>query len=215
LWAVHFDTQYSKNRNAYFIPFTGDAKGSLKGKIDGYIDLNSSGHKLQIKPGRAAISATQTIYMSNENSSAVTLNAGMYCFEFKGERSERMVWNSTVDVMASTLNGLSTMRNYPGGALTGVFDSPLNAPSDGGLSLTLTLSAGFDVKEEVRVISYGLQTATATEKLHLMTLNRRSADFSTVQGRSGFVSGTYDVHAYAMVYRDTHNQKGKLVTELV
>ena len=136
--------------------------------------------------------------------------------KFKGKRSEKVFWNASIGDMASSLNALSTMRNYPGGPLTGTFDAPLNAPTLNLLrTITLTFNTGYDVREEVRIVDFGLQTDTATENLHLRTENRRSQNASTVQGRSGFVSGTYDVHAYAMVYRDIHSQSGKLVTELV
>jgi hypothetical protein len=39
LWATHFDSDYSKNKSAYFIPFSGDARSTLKGRIDGNLSI--------------------------------------------------------------------------------------------------------------------------------------------------------------------------------
>ena len=54
IWATHFSTNFNSKKNAYFIPFTQDAKNALHGVVDGYVTLNSSGHKLQIKPPAVA-----------------------------------------------------------------------------------------------------------------------------------------------------------------
>lgn len=40
-----------------------------------------------------------------------------------------------------------------------------------------------------------------------------SESVNTVQSKSGFTTGAYDISCYALVYLNTHNQHGKITTE--
>jgi hypothetical protein len=207
LWNVHFDTQYSQNRNAYFIPFTGDCRSALKGQIDGYLDLNSSGHKLQIKPAPVGKTAVQKIYIHQRTQS--TVDAGQYYIEFMGERTITLLPSHTTAYMKSVTEALSTMRNYKGGPLTVDFNRTVAF----GFTISATLKSGVTVSEPIKFVNLTCVNSTG-EQVGFSTFTNRHKDIDTRQGTSGFISGTYDVHAYALVYRDIHSHQGKISTEL-
>jgi hypothetical protein len=101
-------------------------------------------------------------------------------------------------------NSLSTAKNYPGGAIRATFSGDFTALVNGDVrTITLTGSSGQNrhVPEPVIVES--------PSSLGFFTRE------VTTAGRDGFSSGQYDIHAYALVYRDVHTQNGKIATELL
>jgi hypothetical protein len=117
LWTTHFNTRFNHYKNGLFIPFTEDIKQAYKGVVNGYIDFDHSGHKLQITPGSVGKNTVQTFVRS----SAPT--AGNYRFLFKGEYSIPVAFNATTSVMAQRFSELVSVRTYPKGALVPTFDA--------------------------------------------------------------------------------------------
>jgi hypothetical protein len=134
---------------------------------------------------------------------------------FKGEETGFLGASASISDMKVALEGLSTMRNYPGGSLKVDFDTTVGAPLLFGArrEITATFNSGFDVRDKIQIVGKSLVDGLGAS-INFITENSRSVNGRTVQGRSGFTSGTYDVHVYAMVYRDVHSSNGRLTTEL-
>jgi hypothetical protein len=196
VWKSHFSTDYNTLKNAYYIPLTDNTKQAYHGVVNGLVDLNSSGHKLQITPGGAGSDCVQRIVAPN------TPVAGRLKFSFKGEESSSLPFNATVPQISAAIDNIETVRNYPGGALSSTSDTTFSANANTNISF-----AGRRVMETLYVRTEGLVDSGA---------NALSQD--TVRdvrwGKDGFTSGTYDVDVYAMVYQTHHSKAGKITTEL-
>jgi hypothetical protein len=151
VWASHFSTKFSRQRNAYFIPFTNDGKNALHGVVDGYVSLNSSGHKLQIKPSASGTSAVQLL----QTTFGSALDSGYYRLEFRGERTDALSYTTSAAAIKTALENLSTFKAYEGQSLTVTVSDDLSASA----TVSLTFPSGVDVQDKVTVISEGLTIA--------------------------------------------------------
>jgi hypothetical protein len=105
--------------------------------------------------------------------------------------------------MAEAFNAIKTVRDYPGGPLRATFSTTLDAFVAGSWTVTLTGTSG--------------QNRYVPEPVEIVPARPDDTVFSfpdIVPGRDDFTSGQYDVHTYALVYRDIHTQNGKVVSEL-
>jgi hypothetical protein len=181
-------------------------KQAYHGVVDGVIRFDSSGHKLQITPG----SAGEDTVIPLQKSSAPT--SGNYRFSFKGETTTILPFNATVVEMASALQALLTVRNYPGGTLTVSCQVPLDDTDSVNNPESFVRFLGREVPEQVYVLNEGLSDA-GSNPVSVETQKTLRLSSSRRPGRDGFTSGIYDVDCYALVYQDHHSKNGKITTE--
>jgi hypothetical protein len=169
--------------------------------MDGVVNLDSSGHKVQIKPSAAGVAAIQSVDKVGVGAADVEY----YKLVFRGCMTRSLAYNASVGDIKTELEGLRSFRNYEGQALTVTASGVM---ADG---ITFTFPSGIDVQDSVYVISEGVNVAGV--ELVFDTSVCVSDDSNVTRGKSGFTSGQYDVSVYALVYKSVHVKDGELSTE--
>lgn len=178
---LHFNSGYPNFAYVYFIPFCNSASDALRGRMRGYLDLNSE-KMLEITPDASATDEKHSITLSG------TPASGSYYFSYKGDITDELTYNTSTANMAVALNALPFFKQY---GLTCSASATMV-----GTSTVITISGNHVDKLDGSVIKVINNTLITSAPANITVSSARQ----TV-GRRGFTTGTYRVSTYAWVYR--------------
>jgi hypothetical protein len=210
VWYTHFASNFAKQKNVTYIPFCTDQKSAFHGVVDGLVEFDNSGHKLQIKLPSAGRSAEQQTKRVG-GGTGVSALAGSYRLQFRGEQTKTLLPIDGSGNMEAALRNLKAFKQYEGGPL----DVTVSTGLTGG-DPRFTFPQGVKVEDPVYIISQGLESTTGDSIVFDTHVEKHQVTPAPVPSVNGFAqSGTYDVTVYALTHVDTHTHKGKTTTSLL
>jgi hypothetical protein len=187
------DNDWVSQNPVYFLSYSEKMNAALAGQINGCRKFKATdGDQIRITLPSAPVSEVQTI--SFTQAPAVT---GWLSFSYKGEESARILANSSVAVVKSTIEA---MKGFASKYIT----VTASAVPSAGTSFTLTFEdpQGELDGELVQCNTYdGCATAATSAR--------------TVAGVPGLATGQYDCVCYSFMYNVAGYSNGKLTSELL
>lgn len=164
-----------------------------EGELAGWLNFpTGSRYQLALTPGSSTqISQVQTTTLSLQPT------AGHFIIRYKTNQTESLTFNTSAANIATAINNLSLFKRD---GLTVVVNQALSA----GTSVTFTISSANAVfqNETLQVISFLRETGGA---------NVMATTAITTPGNlGGFVTGAYDIYAYAMMWRELQMVDGRV-----
>jgi hypothetical protein len=190
---THMDNDWVSQNPVYFLSYSEKMNAALAGQVNGCRRFKATdGDQIRLTLPAAPVNEVQTITFTQAPAAA-----GWISFSYKGEESARILANSSVAVVKSTIEAMKGMSSK-------YITVTASAVPSAGTSFTLTFvdPQGELVGDLVQCNTYdAAATAASTAR--------------TVAGVPGLATGEYHISVYSFMFNVAGYSNGRLTSELL